>query len=30
MGLEQKIKEKSEYNSNYNKIKGDIDFDKYI
>ena len=30
MGLEEKIKESSEYNSNYNKIKGDIDFDKYI
>ena len=29
MGLEEKIKESSEYNSNYNKIKGDIDFDKY-
>lgn len=29
MGLEEKIKESSEYNSNYNKIKGEIDFDKY-
>lgn len=29
MGLEEKIKESSKYNSNYNKIKGNIDFDKY-
>ena len=29
MKLDEKIKEKSEYNLNYKKIENEIDFDKY-